>query len=458
VYTDRLLTKSCACGGTCPRGRSTERTLSRKAERSVESEQAPTVVYDVLNSPGRALDKPTRGFFEGGFGHDFGRIRVHADTAAARSARAVNAAAYTVGNHIVFDEGKYDPYSRQGRELIAHELTHTLQQDQELSGNRPIRIGHPADESERQADDRASAVTTRMLSNFKKASILQRQMNPAPSMAQPNIVPDLVKSASPFLAAAIGSVTIDGFITGKSDISATNEAKLAKTATRILSLLKQYPGSTIRVTGHTDAIGKENDNQRLGQARADSVQAALTSMGIPSELIQTESKGETQLLIKTDKAESRNRRVEVQFEPVTRPKITFPGPSSAPPDTSPKGSGSVFDWKLPPTKEGLPQIPPISPKSPPTLPPDFWKPIPAAPKRAGTSLDDKLNAVAHQITSFLPKSVQETAQELVKGALEKGVTSGLDSTLQSAGVDDKSRQAIGKAVEAALKQKIGGSP
>jgi outer membrane protein OmpA-like peptidoglycan-associated protein len=416
------------------------------------------VVYDVLNSPGQALDMSTRGFFEGRFGHDFSRIRVHADTVAAKSARAVNATAYTVGNHIVFDGGTYNPSSQQGQELIAHELTHTLQQDQEISTSQPIRIGHPSDQSERQADDRASAISNGVHRNSKNASTLQRQMNSSPSTPEPDVVTDLAESASPFLAAAIGSVTIDGFATGKSDISPANQAKLAKTAARIKLLLKQYPGSTIRVTGHTDAIGKENDNQTLGQARADSVQAALTRMEIPPELIQTDSKGETQLLIKTDKAESRNRRVEVQFEPQSRPKISLPGPSLTPPDTSPKSSTAVPDWKVPPIKEGLPKIPPISPKSPPSLPPDFWKPIPAAPKRAGTSVEDKLNAVAHQITSFLPKSVQETAQELVKGALEKGITSGLDSALQSAGVDDKSRQAIGKAVEAALKQKIGGSP
>jgi hypothetical protein len=144
VKSDRLLrTKSCSCGGTCASCRSTERTLSRKAERSVESEHAPAVVYDVLNSPGQALDMSTRGFFEGRFGHDFSRIRVHADTVAAKSARAVNATAYTVGNHIVFDGGTYNPSSQQGQELIAHELTHTLQQDQKISTSQPIRIGPP---------------------------------------------------------------------------------------------------------------------------------------------------------------------------------------------------------------------------------------------------------------------------------------------------------------------------
>jgi hypothetical protein len=62
------------------------------------------------------------------FGRDFGGVRVHTDPAAAESARAVDAHAYTVGQHIVFDSGKYDPHSGPGRNLLAHELAHTVQQ------------------------------------------------------------------------------------------------------------------------------------------------------------------------------------------------------------------------------------------------------------------------------------------------------------------------------------------
>jgi hypothetical protein len=62
------------------------------------------------------------------FGRDFSGVRVHTDSAAAESARAVNANAYTVGQHIVFDEGKYNPSSTSGKQLLAHELAHTVQQ------------------------------------------------------------------------------------------------------------------------------------------------------------------------------------------------------------------------------------------------------------------------------------------------------------------------------------------
>ncbi len=62
------------------------------------------------------------------FGHDFSAVRIHADQRAAESARSVNANAYTVGNQIIFDHGRYSPGSPEGRRLLAHELTHVLQQ------------------------------------------------------------------------------------------------------------------------------------------------------------------------------------------------------------------------------------------------------------------------------------------------------------------------------------------
>ncbi|MBS1911332.1 MAG: DUF4157 domain-containing protein [Bacteroidetes bacterium] len=89
---------------------------------------APPVVHQALNRPGQPLDRATRGFMEPRFGRDFGNVRVHSDGMAAGAARAIDAQAYTVGNHIVFGAGRYAPGTQGGRQLIAHELTHTIQQ------------------------------------------------------------------------------------------------------------------------------------------------------------------------------------------------------------------------------------------------------------------------------------------------------------------------------------------
>jgi hypothetical protein len=89
---------------------------------------APPIVDTVLASPGRALDPATQGFMASRFGTDFSGVRVHTDDAAAQSAAAVGALAYTVGSSIVFGAGQYRPAATDGRRLLAHELAHVVQQ------------------------------------------------------------------------------------------------------------------------------------------------------------------------------------------------------------------------------------------------------------------------------------------------------------------------------------------
>ena len=95
--------------------------------------EAPASVHEVLSSPGQPLDTATRAFFEPRFGRDFGYVRLHADGEAAGSADAVGALAYTAGQHIVFGAGAYGPTSCVGRRLLAHELTHAIQQSSHYS-------------------------------------------------------------------------------------------------------------------------------------------------------------------------------------------------------------------------------------------------------------------------------------------------------------------------------------
>ncbi len=82
-----------------------QRKSGRAAAPSQSSTEAPSIVHDVLRSPGQPLDPSTRAFMEPRFGYDFSRVRVHDDSRAAKSAEAVNAQAYTVGNQLVFGAG-----------------------------------------------------------------------------------------------------------------------------------------------------------------------------------------------------------------------------------------------------------------------------------------------------------------------------------------------------------------
>ena len=104
--------------------------LQPKQIDSGNSEQvaAPAIVHEVLASPGQPLDASARAFFEPRFGYDFSQVRVHSDAAAQQSAQEVNAKAYTVGNNIVIDTHQFSPTTQEGQHLLAHELTHVVQQ------------------------------------------------------------------------------------------------------------------------------------------------------------------------------------------------------------------------------------------------------------------------------------------------------------------------------------------
>lgn len=149
-----LLHRRCACGAHAPGGGECEsckkQKLQRRAGSSSEIPAIPPIVHDVLGASGQPLDAGARTFFEPRFGHDFSAVRVHADSRAAESAHAVNALAYTVGEHVVFAEGQYDATSAAGRELLAHELAHVTQYDG--SHAQPDTVTAPGDASEREAD------------------------------------------------------------------------------------------------------------------------------------------------------------------------------------------------------------------------------------------------------------------------------------------------------------------
>ena len=119
----------------------------------------PPIVHEVLRSPGQPLDESTRAFFEPRFGHDFSRVRIHADSRAAESANAVQALAYTVGRNLVFGASQYAPGTAAGNSLLAHELTHVVQQHHAPEvPSRKLMIGPAHDVYEEEADHVADRV------------------------------------------------------------------------------------------------------------------------------------------------------------------------------------------------------------------------------------------------------------------------------------------------------------
>jgi hypothetical protein len=170
----------CACGAQCYGNAQCPQCANKQpvqpmrrpyASPEAHAAQIPHVVEQVLRSAGQPLDRATRSYMERGLGHSFDRVRVHTDARAAQSAMAVNARAYTVGQDIVFAAGQFAPDSRQGRGLLAHELTHTVQQRASTPHLASLQLGPPSDSpSEREAERVRNAV----LSNRSVGVIHQR--------------------------------------------------------------------------------------------------------------------------------------------------------------------------------------------------------------------------------------------------------------------------------------------
>lgn len=107
-----------------------DKMLQRKGNSNAKAQDSNGLTHYVgsLDNSGQPLSDASRSFFEPRFGYDFSDVRVHNDDSAARSAQSINALAYTTGNHIVFNQNQYSPDSENGQKLMAHELTHVIQQ------------------------------------------------------------------------------------------------------------------------------------------------------------------------------------------------------------------------------------------------------------------------------------------------------------------------------------------
>lgn len=182
-----LIQRQCSCGGTCDACQ--EKRVEQEEPKTIQRQEANhanangadgksatggtslgpaggVASSDVIpaDSPGQPLDRSTREYMEPRFGADFSDVRVHTDSRAAESADALAANAYTTGREIYFAAGKYAPSSQEGQRLLAHELTHTVQQRSTsvaqgaCRSNEDIDVGRVDDPLELEADGIADAV------------------------------------------------------------------------------------------------------------------------------------------------------------------------------------------------------------------------------------------------------------------------------------------------------------
>jgi hypothetical protein len=184
------LSRKCAA---CEEQAQTLQTKTPTPSEAVAGE-APPIVHQVLRSAGQPLDPTIRAFMEPRFGYsmgrprtsdaelpstvlDFSQVRIHADDRAAASARAMNALAYTVGHDVVFAAGRYAPQTADGRKLLAHELTHVVQQSRlPASGSVPVRRTVVLKGAEMPAKDRRAFLNAHKWTNARLAASVMEDM------------------------------------------------------------------------------------------------------------------------------------------------------------------------------------------------------------------------------------------------------------------------------------------
>jgi hypothetical protein len=139
-----------------------QRAAGNASVNALLEEDASPVRQVLGQGGGQPLDSGTRSVMESQLGQDFADVRIHTDPSASYSARAVNAQAYAVGNDIVFQSGTYQPDSATGQHMLAHELTHVVQQRAGPVDGTPapggIKISDPSDRFEREAQQTADRV------------------------------------------------------------------------------------------------------------------------------------------------------------------------------------------------------------------------------------------------------------------------------------------------------------
>ncbi|MBB5936617.1 eCIS core domain-containing protein [Streptomyces zagrosensis] len=172
--------------GTLQRAVGNSAVSSLVQREAAEEEPRRSSVHDVVSSGGgQSLDATTRTDMEARLGADFSDVRVHTGSAAHASAREVGAHAYTVGSNVVFQRDAYDPSSQAGRTMLAHELTHVMQQRSgpvdgtEAPGG--IRVSDPSDRFEREAADNAERVMSQPPTAPAETAGPEAQTLPAPA-------------------------------------------------------------------------------------------------------------------------------------------------------------------------------------------------------------------------------------------------------------------------------------
>jgi outer membrane protein OmpA-like peptidoglycan-associated protein len=411
-------------------------------------------------STGRPLEPAIRRQMEERLGHDFGSVRVYDGSEAAAATESIGARAFTRGEAVVLGRGQGAPAS-----LLAHELTHVVQQRR--ANTLEPRVSQPGEPSE----EMAIAGRTESLASVPA---VQRQ-------AGPGAPPDFRLKSSPWFQRSMGRLVIDGFPLGKSTLTPGQKDQIKFHASILKGLLDSEPGSRAYVTGHGDAVGTEERNQKIGTERAEAVAGELVAAGIPREVIDTESAGESSPAVPSKGAEAQNRRAVVGFSPPLR-LPGFQAPQLTPPtlDLSPKPKPNLDI--APPTKPRFDMLPGVGGTEPEKPGPRRDK-LPEEPPGFDFKRAEEMMRRAREIEKRLPKSrsflerlgdaavevldpvikklpisddLKQKARDGIKSGIEAGTEKGCEAAIDASGLTGEAAEGAKAVCKGLLKSQPSG--
>lgn len=329
-----------------------EEILQAKETASQSQTITPSIESRIseLQGGGQPLDPATRAFFELRFGQDFSEVRVHTDAKAAEVAKEVNARAFTVGKELVFGEGNYSPGMDDGQRLIAHELTHVIQQSEVSIGNNWCLKSEEPNKSENLTFSQLSSSGIPFSHKNNKANLLvQRAVSPEQSPLSENPEGQIEEKDQ-------NHYIMWDFDIGSSELKPNHMKKLNSIANewRIFSLREDT--SKIRIDGHSSKSEPDDVFDIISFERAFAVENYFLSLGIKPSNMLVNSYGPSIPWFPNigSRSMAHNRRVEVT---IIRPDTPKPQVREIP--EQPKGSTQEMSFEaktLQSPKLGIPNI------------------------------------------------------------------------------------------------------
>jgi outer membrane protein OmpA-like peptidoglycan-associated protein len=340
-----------------------QRVLALAKQPEPEAEVATDVEQSIerAHGGGQALDSNTRGQMESAFGSDFSGVRVHTGADAHSLNEAVNAAAFTTGSDIFFRQGTYNPTSSDGRELLAHELTHVVQQgaapatvgraqlvqrmcseceeeNKKEKVQHKLFTGQPQDQHEQEADRLAKAVTRTLESGGKSpgGSLASFGIEPGKlATFGADVDPASARNGGTGLAALQRQADIakappgmkcittagHGHLPGTDVVFGQSSSDLGGQKAAIAAFARQWvaDGSKddVMVDGWASEEGPQELNWQLSCDRAEAVKAELIRQGVPDAKITTLAHGASTEFSAKDLGP--NRRAIITRQPAVGP-------------------------------------------------------------------------------------------------------------------------------------------